>query len=356
MGGRSTGPSWSPARAEEHLGSLELFGRRFGLERMRRMMVALGSPQAGLRAIHVLGTNGKSSSTRMIAEILRRHGLRTGAYLSPHLTSYAQRIQVCGRDIDRADFARAVQRACAAAEHVNHTLDDDDHVTQFELLSAAAIWELARREVDVAVIEAGLGGRYDATSVIDASICVLTTVGLEHTRWLGPTVADIAAEKLAALRERATLVLGPAIGGEVLALARRAAADRGSELVQAHMPPPGEAAQAAVAPSFQRRNLALARLAAERQLGELGIALREEALAEQGTLIAVPGRFERVGDRPTTIFDGAHNPDAAAALAESVRACFPGARVALVLGVLEDKDAVGMLRELLPLCERAWFT
>src|SRR5271155_572664 len=189
------------------------WGMRFGLDRMRRMMTVLGAPERsniGQRfgAIHVLGTNGKSSTTRMTAAILQRHGLRTGAYLSPHLVSYRERVLIDGRELDADAFAAAIARASWAAERVNRTLAEDDHVTQFELLTAAALWEMARREVDVAVIEAGLGGRYDATSVIDARVTVLTNVGLEHTRWLGPTVTDIAEEKLAVVAPHATLVLG----------------------------------------------------------------------------------------------------------------------------------------------------
>jgi dihydrofolate synthase/folylpolyglutamate synthase len=128
------------AQAERQLRSLELFGMRFGLDRMRRMMTVLGSPERRFDAIHVLGTNGKSSTTRMTAAILQRHGLRTGAYLSPHLVSYRERILVDGRELDADDFAAAVARASWAAERVNRTLAQDDHVTQFELLTAAALW------------------------------------------------------------------------------------------------------------------------------------------------------------------------------------------------------------------------
>ena len=166
---------WTKAQAEGHLHSLELFGMRFGLDRMRRMMTALGSPQQRYETIHVLGTNGKTSTTRMIAAILQRHGLRTGAYLSPHLISYCERLQIDEQDLQEDEFAAAVQRAAQAAERVNRTLAEDDHVTQFELLTAAALSEMAAREIDVAVVEAGLGGRYDATSVIDARMTVLPT-------------------------------------------------------------------------------------------------------------------------------------------------------------------------------------
>jgi dihydrofolate synthase / folylpolyglutamate synthase len=135
-----TSSSWTEERAETQLRSLELFGMRFGLDRMRRMMTVLGSPERRFDTIQVLGTNGKSSTTRMTAAILQRHGLRTGAYLSPHLVSYRERVLIDGAELDADAFANAIARASAAAERVNRTLDGDDHVTQFELLSAAALW------------------------------------------------------------------------------------------------------------------------------------------------------------------------------------------------------------------------
>ena len=143
---RLTAPAGAVTRqqqAEGQLRSLELFGMRFGLDRMRRMMTVLGSPERSFEAIHVLGTNGKSSTTRMTAAILERHGLRTGAYLSPHLVSYRERVLVDEREMDPDAFADAVARAAWAAERVNRTLAEDDHVTQFELLTAAAFWEMA---------------------------------------------------------------------------------------------------------------------------------------------------------------------------------------------------------------------
>ena len=181
------------AEAERYLLSLELFGMRFGLDRMRRLMTVLGSPQERYETIHVVGTNGKSSTARMTAAILRRHGLRTGTYLSPHLVSFTERVRIDDEDSSPERFAAAVERARHAAEMVDRTLGPDDGVTQFEALTAAAFDELAGAGVQVAVIEAGLGGRYDATNVIPSRVQVLTNVGLEHTRWLGPTVADIAA-------------------------------------------------------------------------------------------------------------------------------------------------------------------
>src|ERR1700694_2492570 len=153
---------------------------RFGLDRMRRMMTVLDSPERRFQTIHVLGTNGKSSTTRMIAAILQRHGLRTGAYLSPHLVSYRERVLIAEQELGEEAFAAAIARASWAGERVNRTLGEDDHVTQFELLTAAALWQMAEQGVEVAVVEAGLGGRYDATSVIDAGVTALPNRGLGH--------------------------------------------------------------------------------------------------------------------------------------------------------------------------------
>jgi dihydrofolate synthase / folylpolyglutamate synthase len=345
---------WSPEHAERHLRSLELFGMRFGLDRMHRMMTVLGSPERSFDSIHVVGTNGKSSTTRMIAAILERHGLRSGCYLSPHLISYSERVQIAERDVETHAFAAAIARAAWAAERVNRTLAEDDHVTQFELLTAAAFWELARRGAQVVVVEAGLGGRYDATNVLDSKLAVLTNVGLEHTRWLGPTLIDIATEKLAVLGERSVLALGSKLQPEVLELAREVAAERDAELVIAGTAP--EDLPLGARGSFQRENFALARLAAESYLRRAGLALSEQAVREAAISTSVPGRMQILERDPLMVVDGAHNPAAVAALVESLPALLEGRPLALVLGVLEDKDAASMLRALLPLCERAWFT
>jgi dihydrofolate synthase/folylpolyglutamate synthase len=335
------------AEAERYLLSLELFGMRFGLDRMRRLMTALGSPQEQFDSIHVVGTNGKSSTTRMLAAILRRHGLRSGAYLSPHLTSFAERIRVEDADASPEAFAAAVDRARAAAAKVDRTLDADDRVTQFEALTAAAYWQLAQAGVDVAVIEAGLGGRWDATNVIPSRVQVLTNVGLEHTRWLGPTVTDIAEEKVDVVRRGATLVVGPGLHPDALAVAERVCAEREAQLIVA---PADPGVEVLAGGAFQRRNFALARAAAGAYLGE---ALDDAAVAAAAASTLVPGRFEIVeegGDGPAVIVDGAHNPGGMEALADALETFAAGRRVVACVSVLDDKDATAMLRTLLPLC------
>jgi dihydrofolate synthase/folylpolyglutamate synthase len=332
----------SPAQAEERLLSLELFGMHFGLERMRRLMTALGHPERTFDSIHVVGTNGKSSTTRMIAMILRLHGVRAGAFLSPHLVSYSERIRVDDEDLTPAEFAAAIERALHAADVVNRTAGEDDQVTQFELLTAAAYSELARREVQVAVIEAGLGGRYDATNVIPSKVEVLTSVGLEHTRWLGPTVEAIAREKLDVVQPGATLVLGPDMHPDAVNVAEEVAEERGARIVRAGSDP---GMPVAALGSFQRRNFAVARAAAQALLGSLD----ERAVASAAAEIQVPGRLQVVGEDPLTLLDGAHNPDGIAALAESLPVLAGRRRVISVVSILDDKDAAGMLRTLAPL-------
>ena len=320
--------------AEDHLLGLELFGMKFGLERMHRLMTALGLPQRRFASIHVVGSNGKSSTVRFVAAILQREGLRTGSYTSPHLASFRERIEVGEEQVSEERFAEAVERTVGLVEDV----------TQFEALTAAAYHELAAREVEVAVVEAGLGGRFDATNVIPSKLAVLTGVGLEHTRWLGPTISDIAGEKLDVVRHHATLLVPSDLHPDALEVAERVAAERHARLVTAPLP----------GGPFQRRNFALARAAAVEFIGrESDPAAVESALRET----RIPGRLDVVGETPLTIHDGAHNPAGAQALAEALPEVLGGRRPAvLVASVLDDKDTAGMLGALLPVFQGAIFT
>jgi dihydrofolate synthase/folylpolyglutamate synthase len=337
--------TFSLQEAERYLLSLELFGMRFGLDRMRRLMTALGHPEQQFETIHVVGTNGKSSTVRMIAAILRAHGLRVGAYLSPHLVSFVERIRIDDSDIPPGAFAAAVARAAHAAALVDRSLGGEDRVTQFEALTAAAYSELAVGGVEVAVIEAGLGGRYDATNVIQSRVQVLTSVGLEHTRWLGPTITDIAREKLDVVEPGGTLVLGSSLHPDAEAVALQVAGERDAVVMHAG-PDPG--VPVAALGAFQRRNFAVARAAAEAYLGELDPGAVAHAAAE----IRVPGRLEIVGRDPLTLLDGAHNTDGIAALVESLEEIVGAQqRLVAVVSILDDKDAAGMLGRLLPLCD-----
>jgi dihydrofolate synthase / folylpolyglutamate synthase len=348
--------SWTERDAEEHLLGLELFGMRFGLERMHRLTTALGMPQRRFAQVHVVGSNGKSSTVRFAAALLERHGLTTGSYTSPHLTRFRERMEVGEAPISAARFAAAVERAAEAAALVERAApDDDDRVTQFEAITAAAFHELADSRVDAAVIEAGLGGRYDATNVIPSKVQVLTGVGLEHTRWLGPTIADIATEKLAIVRDHATLVIPADLHPDARRIAEAVAADRHAKLVVAPGPDEADVPRELLARgAFQRRNFALACAAAEAFLErKLDRPAVEAAAAET----RIPGRLEVVGERPLTLHDGAHNPAGATALAAALPEVIAGRRpLVLVISVLEDKAAADMLVPLLPLADHLVFT
>jgi dihydrofolate synthase/folylpolyglutamate synthase len=314
---------------------------RFGLERIRRLSAALGMPQHRFASVHVVGTNGKSSVTEITAALLAAHGLRTGAYLSPHDERWAERIRVGGAEIAPADFAAAVERVAQAVTAVDRTLDPGDAVTQFEADTATAFVALAAARVEAAVIEAGLGGRLDATNVLPSRVTVLTSIGLDHTEWLGETETAIAAEKLAVLRDHTKLVLGP-VSRAVSELAHRTAAERRCELVVV-----GELAPAlapAVRPPYLRRNLAVALAAAEALLGPLD---HQRAIAV-ASAIELPGRAQLLAGDPPLVIDAAHNPDAARALAEALPRLTGGRPVVACVAALADKDAAGIVAALAP--------
>jgi len=337
---------WSSEDAERHLLSRERFGMRFGLDRMRRLLNVLGLPTPSFATVHVVGTNGKSSTTRMIAALLAREGLRTACFTSPHLLSYRERIQIGERDIEPERFAAAIATVVHAGDMVDRSAAPaSDIVTQFELLTAAALCEFEAAGVEVAVLEAGLGGRYDATNVVDSRVAVLTNVGLEHTRYLGPTVVDIAREKLDVVRPGATLVVGGDLDPAALALARETVAARGARLVEAAGAVDIELRAGG---GYQRRNFAAAQTAAAAFLGH---EPSREHVAAVGAELVVRGRFEVLEGRPVTLLDGAHNDGGIEALAQSLPAFVAGRRLVAVVSILDDKDAAGMLSRLLLHCD-----
>ena len=275
-----------PSPAEAWIASLSPWPEEFGLGRMRTLLAALGDPQLAYPAIHVVGTNGKSTATKTIEAYLLAEGLSVGATVSPHVGSWEERITVDGSP---ADFETAIDRVRPEAEA--------QEATQFESLTAAALAELAAREVDVAVVEAGLGGRLDATNVLRSHVVLLTSVGLEHTDVLGGTREEIAAEKLAVVQEGTVAVL--------------------PDEEFAHLAGPNVVVGGA-------------REAAAAFLGRKPLHAVE---------VSLPGRLEQRGEE---VWDGAHNADGAAWLVERL----PRSDYTIVASILRDKDAGAMLRSL----------
>jgi len=271
---------------------------------MRELLRELGDPQERFPAIHVVGTNGKSTTTRLTEALLADAGLTVGAYLSPHVRGWSERIRAAGTE---ADFAAAVEVVRAAAESLG--------ATQFEVLTAAALVAFAEAEVDVAVVEAGLGGRHDATNVVNTRVVVLTSVALDHMDVLGDTREAIAAEKLAVVQPGCTVVLGEPEWREL-------AAENGATTVVV----------------TGRSNLALAVAAAESFLGR---PVDPHAADD----VLLPGRLERRGERPLEIWDGAHNLAGIGWLLPRLPSP-PPAGWTLVSSILRDKRP-GMMLEAL---------
>jgi dihydrofolate synthase/folylpolyglutamate synthase len=273
----------------------------FGLDRMQRLLAELGDPQLQFPAIHVVGTNGKSTTTRIIEALITDAGLNVGAYLSPHVRGWSERIRIGGAE---ADFEKAVTGVRPRAESVG--------ATQFEALTAAALLAFADAGVDVAVVEAGLGGRYDATNVLESRVVVLTNVALDHMDVLGDTREAIAEEKLAVVRRGSTVVLGQ---------------DEWRSIAEAN--------GASLVVFAGSSNLAIAVAAAESFLG----ATVDPHAADAVTL---PGRLERRSEEPLEIWDGAHNLGGIAYLLPRL----PDRQYVLVCSILQDKRPELMLEAL----------
>ncbi|MCB0830729.1 MAG: hypothetical protein KDB64_07380 [Solirubrobacterales bacterium] len=335
--------------ADEFLNSLEPIGWKLGLERMEMLCGELGRPQDSFASIHVVGTNGKSSVSRMIAAICEAHGYRSGCSLSPHMVRWSERVVISGREEPEL-FAESVRRTAQAAETVNSGLDGES-VTQFELATAAAFLALSEAGVQVAAIEAGLGGRLDATNSIASIATVLTSIGLDHTAFLGETEIEIAAEKLAVLRPDTVLVLGP-VSVEVRDLARERALEQNCRILEIGPVSAATGEEVEGIEGFQRSNFAVAEAAAGCFLGEVSRLKARQAVAG----LVIHGRLERIGSDPPVFADVAHNPAGARALAESLPEITGGVPVVGVIGILSDKNARGMLAELAGTIERVVFT
>jgi dihydrofolate synthase/folylpolyglutamate synthase len=364
------------------------FGMNPTLEGEVQLLDELGRPQDHFASVQITGTNGKTSTSRITAALLREEGRRTGLFTSPHLHRYPERVEIDGAPVSDADFARGIEATLAAAARLRgpEAVGGPDGFTEFELLTAAALWIFAENRVETSVLEVGLGGRWDATSVVSPSVAVITGVGLDHTAILGDTPEEIAADKAQIIGPASIPVLGPGTDGfDSIFLGRADELGLRTRAVRADVdfsPVPEDLTVrfrvterpnrpdgctglevdgvharyenlAICAPSYQAANVATAIAATEAALGrELIPASIRTAL----TTITLPGRFEVLRSDPPVIIDGSHNPQAVAVLAETIREAFPQPerRPAILLGVLADKDAAGMAKELAGLgCEIA---
>ncbi|MFC8732845.1 bifunctional folylpolyglutamate synthase/dihydrofolate synthase [Luteimicrobium sp. NPDC057192] len=339
------------------------------LSRVARVFEILGAPQHSFRSIHLTGTNGKTSTARMTERLVREHGLRTGLFTSPHLTSVTERIQIDGEPISAQGFVDTWNDVYPYIQIVDGELQasGQSQLSFFEVLTVVAFAAFADAPVDVAVVEVGMGGEWDSTNVIDAEVAVVTPVALDHERWLGHTVGEIARVKAGIIKEGATVVsaeqtdeaaevLAAASAarharllreGEELAVVERTVAVGGQQLT---LRTAGAVYQDVYLPLFgehQAHNALLA-LAAGEALLTGGRALDGAVVEAAFGGATSPGRLEVVRSSPTVVVDAAHNPAGAEALVAALDEAFAFTRLVGVVGVLGDKDAEGVLAALEP--------
>lgn len=360
----------SPEEVWEYINGLERLGWRLGLERVTRLVEELGSPHKAYRTIHVVGTNGKSSTTRFISALLETQGLTVGAYVSPHLISLAERQLINSVPSSDDEFCDVVGRIRPVVEMLELSFPEGERLTQFEVLTAAAFLYFKEKDCDVAVIEAGLGGRLDATSVISSEVQVVTTIGREHTELLGDTLSAILKEKAAVIPPNGKVVAG-VLEPEVKAELKEICASKGARCyflgddVVILADPRAETfdvfglygcytdVRLKVLGNYQRANAAVSVAAVELFNGaELDGKAVQKAL---GTTV-VPGRLEVISTQPLCIFDGSHNPPGMEETMRSLEQILERRRLIAVVSILADKDAAQMAEYLVPHCDIVFAT
>jgi len=355
------------AAALQQLYGLERFGIKLGLDNIRTLLGLVGNPHEGLKAVHVTGTNGKGSVCAYVASALQRAGYRTGLYTSPHLVRFNERIQVDGVPVSDEDLLRLWNGVQPAMRQ----MDGERAVnrpTFFEVTTAMAFEYFREQSVDVASIEVGMGGRFDATNVIESLVAVVARVGLEHTEHLGRTVDRIAREKAGIIKptSRAVTVDQEALpviearcrelGAPLTVVGRDVTVQRISQdLSGQRIRVRGDFGTLEVTTplvgSFQVENVGLA-VAALTELRKAGLDVPDAAIVSGIAATRWPGRFQKLRDHPLVIVDGAHNGPAAAALASAYSELFPGRKCLLVTGILADKDLGSITASLGPLASR----
>lgn len=369
-------------QAIAYLYGLQRYGIKLGLENIRRLLAAVGDPHQRFPSILVGGTNGKGSTAAFLSSILKAAGYRVGLYTSPHLLEFTERIQVDGRPIAETEVAAIVDELRPVIAHLfpppstlHPTPSVISHPTFFEVTTALAFMHFVRSRVDYAVVEVGMGGRFDATNVLNAQVAIITNIALEHEAYLGKTVAAIAAEK-AGIIKSATQIVTAVDAPEALPVISDACRKRGVALVnvrsaydwQIHRSDlfgqqfsageKGQPTERFDIPLLGRHQVvnAVVALAASRLLRSAGAAISERSIHNGLTRTRWPGRLQLLPGRPLVILDGAHNPAGARALRAFLEEQQFIGRLTLVFGVLQDKNWTAMLQELAPLATRVVLT
>lgn len=352
-------------QALAYLASLQRFGINLGLARIAKLLELLGHPERRFRSLHIAGTNGKGSTTAMLSAALTAAGIRTGMYISPHLADYTERISIDGQVVSGDEFAAAIGAVAVLADAMPAA--GFEHPTEFELITAAAFRLFAAAGVEYAVIEAGLGGRFDSTNVIVPEVAVITNVTVEHADRLGPELVDIAGHKAGIIKAGKPVVT--AADGEALVIIRAEAAAAGAPVYAAGQDFVCESAGMREGKQVVRFRTAnrecqyVCSLLGRHQAENTGLALMAlrllpeprltEAAVRTGLATALwPGRFEILAHQPELIVDGAHNPAGAKALRQTLDELYRGRPIVFVLGMLADKDIAAVAKTLVRPADR----
>lgn len=341
---------------------------RLGLDRIRLLLELLGNPQNEFKTVHVAGTNGKGSTCAFLDSILRASGLKCGLFTSPYIERFEERIQVDGENISVADLIDVTARVRDCASIVEERIGE--HPTEFELMCAAAFTHFAKEGCDAVVCEVGLGGRLDATNVVDPALCMITRIGLDHTDTLGETIEQIASEKAGIIKQGAPVVSWPQ-EGSAMAVIKDACAKAESPLYVADFSTlafgdvspasncrsfsyEGADYETAMIADYQIRNAALAICAARVLSAGPFPEIDEDAIRKGMRDARWPGRFEVLGDAPLFVLDGAHNPQGAESLRETLESLGLPGGLTLICGMLADKDCEQALEAVLPLARNVF--
>lgn len=339
------------SEAIQFLCGLRLFGAKLGLENTFKLAALVGNPQNGLRFIHVAGTNGKGSTCAMLESIYRTAGLKVGLFTSPHLVSFSERIQVNRRLIDPAEVVRWV----AEIQLVLKEFSETSHPTFFEVVTVLALKYFAEQHCDLVVWETGMGGRLDATNIVTPLASVITNIDLDHEKWLGHTLGQIAAEKGGIIKPEVPVVIGEQKPEAVQVLMDIAAQNRAPlsrVTVDDIRRPPLGALELPLLGEHQRLNAAVATRTV--QVLSDKISVDPEVIRSGLMSVHWPGRMQvvRPGLGRAIVLDGAHNPAGAEILKAALQRHFPGILATLILGVLADKNWSAICRCLVPLAGR----
>lgn len=344
-------------QALEYINGVSWLGSKPGLERITELLARLGNPQSALRFVHVAGTNGKGSISAMLASVLKKAELTVGLYTSPYVNRFNERMQINCKPIEDSEVAQLVDEIKLHADAM------DDHPTEFEMMTAVAFLWFSRRKCDIVVLEVGMGGRLDATNVIACpDCCVIANIGLDHTAVLGSTLEKIACEKAGIIKEGCSVVMYQQFS-EVMEVIRDVCYERNAELTVPDFDDispefnsrdgqvfsyGGEAYAIPLLGEHQLKNAATV-LETVNVLRKQGWQIEHDAVEAGLYAVNWPARFEIVHSEPWFVVDGGHNPQCAQALSASLREYFPDDRRVLLMGVLRDKDYVGIVKTLAPL-------